>query len=86
MNFLGILGVPPRIVGGHDAPNHKYPYLVSLRINKDGKHFCSGSILNERWVLTAGHCVLKYVKCIFFLTSRDAVASRRQVLNEFQKS
>jgi len=48
-------GAPSRIVGGHDAPDHKYPYQVSLQDPAIG-HFCSGSIMNEHWILTAGHC------------------------------
>ncbi|XP_043272452.1 chymotrypsin-1-like [Venturia canescens] len=44
----------PRVVGGHEAPEHAYPYQVSLQ--RSERHFCSGSILNKRYVLTAAHC------------------------------
>ncbi|CAK9804052.1 unnamed protein product [Anthophora quadrimaculata] len=44
-----------QIVGGKDAPVGKFPYQVSLRNN--GNHFCGGSILNSRYILTAAHCV-----------------------------
>ncbi|XP_017754464.1 PREDICTED: chymotrypsin-1-like [Eufriesea mexicana] len=44
-----------QIVGGQDAPVGKFPYQVSLRQN--GRHFCGGSILNSRYILTAAHCV-----------------------------
>ncbi|GJQ80475.1 hypothetical protein Trydic_g12372 [Trypoxylus dichotomus] len=46
-----------RIYGGTDAADGAYPFMVSLRI-ADNKHFCGGSIITERWILTSGHCVL----------------------------
>ncbi|XP_011705589.1 PREDICTED: chymotrypsin-1-like, partial [Wasmannia auropunctata] len=50
----------PYIIGGNDAPIGKFPYQVSLRL--DGKHRCSGSILDNLNVLTAAHCVVG-LKC-----------------------
>jgi trypsin len=44
-----------RIVGGHRAGSGQFPYQISLR-NAANSHFCGGSIINRRWVLTAGHC------------------------------
>ncbi|XP_043803031.1 chymotrypsin-1-like [Apis laboriosa] len=44
-----------KIVGGKDAPVGKFPYQVSLRKNKN--HFCGGSIIDSRTILTAAHCV-----------------------------
>lgn len=49
-----------RVVGGEDAEEGAYPYMVSLqtRINENpNQHFCGGSILNEHFVLTASHCL-----------------------------
>uniref|UniRef100_A0A336MRV9 CSON005441 protein n=1 Tax=Culicoides sonorensis TaxID=179676 RepID=A0A336MRV9_CULSO len=53
-NFTG-----GRIVGGENAVQGEFPYIVSIRwgILGTSQHVCGGTILNERWVLTAGHCV-----------------------------
>ncbi|XP_065084072.1 chymotrypsin-2-like [Ochlerotatus camptorhynchus] len=46
-----------RIVGGQNANPGQFPYQVSLRSSANA-HFCGGSIVNTRYVLSAAHCSL----------------------------
>lgn len=45
----------PQIVGGVPAVAGDFPFIVSFQ--KNGNHFCGGSLLNANTVLTAAHCV-----------------------------
>ncbi|XP_075211019.1 chymotrypsin-2-like isoform X1 [Lycorma delicatula] len=44
-----------KIVGGHIAKPGEFPYQITLGI-KNGGHFCGGSILDKKHILTAAHC------------------------------
>lgn len=43
------------ITGGFDIDIENAPYQVSIREN--GSHFCGGSIINNKYILTAAHCL-----------------------------
>ncbi|KAJ3660287.1 hypothetical protein Zmor_004742 [Zophobas morio] len=43
-----------RIVGGSDIDISQVPWQISLQYY--GSHICGGSIISEKWVVTAAHC------------------------------
>lgn len=51
-----------RIIGGSTAKPGQFPYQISLRGRREVngtvvfRHRCGGSILSDRWVITAAHC------------------------------
>ncbi|KAJ0177493.1 hypothetical protein K1T71_007502 [Dendrolimus kikuchii] len=61
--------IRPRVIGGQDADLKEYPYVVMIVLNyslHNGTRVmskgCSGSLINEWWVLTAGHCGGKWIR------------------------
>ena len=55
--------VPPaidsKIVGGHIATPYSWPWQVVWCWNEQYEcgYACSGTVIGQRWAMTAGHCV-----------------------------
>nr|XP_002131650.1 chymotrypsin-like elastase family member 2A [Ciona intestinalis] len=57
--MCGVAAVTPtyvrKVVRGTQATPHSWPWQIS--IFQDGEHNCGGSIIANRWVITAAHCL-----------------------------
>ncbi|XP_017057003.1 melanization protease 1 [Drosophila ficusphila] len=64
----GLLPQPPncgenfgdRVVGGRETGKRDFPWMALIEYTKPGNlkgHHCGGSLINNRYVLTAAHCV-----------------------------
>merc|ERR1712227_262006 len=80
------------IINGQVSEKGAWPWQVSMAMyskkNEKFNHACGGSVLNERWVLVAAHCVMyskqpKNYKLRFggFSLSENDLASRFQHLS-----
>jgi len=52
----GLASRQTRIVGGTVTEVNEYPWQVGLVGSGGSRPFCGGSVIGDRWVLTAAHC------------------------------
>lgn len=50
-------GLSGRIVNGTIAELRQFPHQVSLRRSYNSRHFCGGSLIDAKHVITAAHCM-----------------------------
>ncbi|XP_052401041.1 transmembrane protease serine 3 [Carassius gibelio] len=56
--------VRSRIVGGNVSRSGLVPWQVSLHYQN--QHLCGGSVISERWILTAAHCVYGFAQPVLW--------------------
>jgi len=73
------------IVGGQATRANEFPWQVSVRRKSTNSHFCGGSIISERWIVTAAHCMdgetAALVSVVVGDWTRNAASSVRQTLD-----
>ncbi|XP_012881416.1 PREDICTED: coagulation factor IX [Dipodomys ordii] len=72
-----------RVVGGADAKPGQFPWQVLL--NGKIPAFCGGSIINEKWVVTAAHCIepgdkIEVVAGEYNIDEKEDTEQRRNVI------
>ncbi|XP_025891702.1 coagulation factor IX [Nothoprocta perdicaria] len=82
--IVPIVKTGTRVVGGSDSMRGEVPWQVYL-VNSHNVGFCGGSIINERWVVTAAHCLqpgdnVTAVAGEYNTKAEDATEQRRRVV------
>lgn len=62
-----------RIVGGETAQKREFPWQTAIVKTGSRKPFCGGSLINNRFILTAAHCVLDDLDDIHSLIETNSI-------------
>lgn len=63
VEFLSTQSISPKIIGGRDADENEFPYMVSIRRTEIEmligvpSHICGGVIINSNTIVIAAHCL-----------------------------
>lgn len=47
-----------RIIGGREVYENEYPWMASIISVNRSQVICGGSVINDRYVVTAAHCIV----------------------------
>merc|ERR1711976_48668 len=77
------------IVNGEEAEPHSFPWMVSLHqiiFGIDTGHWCGASVISDRFILTAAHCIpnIGYLTAVVGLHSQKT-QDPKQVTHEIKK-
>lgn len=83
MPAIGSDLVSEEIIGGTDASQGEFPHQVSMQVSMLWileQHICGGTILNEEWILTAGHCVkgVPWYTSAFILAGKTNLGAKEE--------
>jgi pancreatic elastase II len=74
-----------RVVGGMETKPNEFPWMVYLRV-----HFwsgdtaqCGGTLISDRWILTAAHCLYGVTDVTAILGAHDVTNSNSLLRQEF---
>ena len=58
----GIAKPTQKIVGGNETRINEYPWMVGMVKKGKKEVFCGGSLISNRWILSAAHCYQKKIR------------------------
>lgn len=66
-----------KIVGGQIAEPHSIPYQAAILVRRGPKEvtLCGGSLVDEKFILTAGHCLKSSGTAVVILGAHDLTAN-----------
>lgn len=70
-NFASCFEIQSRIVNGSPSERGQFPFYVHIdtreRYRPDYRSVCGGALLNQKFVLTAGHCLFNTEKAALYM-------------------